>query len=99
MKIHIKKIVYIALSANGNEDAAPHVLNSREERWMKSIIKEDLGTAGISRLYRGAMLEVGDDVVWLEDFGYDVQRDPVLDAREQAIRARRVRRTEWKELV
>ncbi|MFH0938218.1 MAG: hypothetical protein V1899_02920 [Planctomycetota bacterium] len=97
--VHIKKIVYVTLNANGDENTLPRVVAPNLERWMKSTIKDELGTSGMSRLYRGEILQVGDDVVWVEDFGTDVVRDPITEARELAARAERAARgrTEWAE--
>ncbi len=99
MKIHVKDIRYIAFNTNGSENTQPHILASSEMRWMKSTIQDEIGS-GISRLYRGEMLQVGDDIVWLEDFGCDVERDEKTEKRITDARAiSTARRTEWKETL
>ncbi len=99
MKIHIKKIRYITFNTNGTENTMPKVLSAAEERWMKHTIQDEVNS-GISRLYRGEMLQVGGDVVWIEDFGCDVERDEKTEKRiVDAGAVSKARRTEWKETV
>lgn len=99
MKIHIKKIVYVTFNINGNENTQPRQLNSSEEKWMKSTIKEELGTSGFHRLYAGEIVQVGDSAVWLEDFGEDVERDEKLEQRiKDGHTAQMKRFTKWQSI-
>ncbi len=99
MKIHIKKIRYVMFNTNGPETTVPHILSAAKEHWMKRTIQDEVKN-GISRLYCGEMLQVGDDIVWLEDFGCDVERDEKTEKLiARALAVSKARRTEWKEMV
>lgn len=97
--VHIAKRVYVAMPTSGDEATLPHVLTPSEEKWMKATLQDEIGN-DVTKLFKGAYVEVPGYVVWMEDFGYDVRRDPVIEKREAAARAqRKARRTEWAEAV